>query len=95
MRRDVFITIKNKLNYTLLNSLKNDLIMEFLQSRGYTMLSNSNWNMEIIHNTLSLKNKETNEQFIFSVPAKSNHVLVDFLTYFREKLKEKGIIIKK
>jgi len=92
--KDVLIALNNKLDYLLLNNLKEDLIMKFHRSRNYTMLSNSDWHVEIIRGSIYLKNEKSNEQFSYTEPTKNVHVLEDFLAYFREKVKEKGVIIK-
>lgn len=92
--KDVNITLKNAVNHSLLNNLKEDLIMESHGSRGDIVLFNSDWGIDIIMGTLCLTNKNSNEQFVFTKPTNNVHVLDDFLTYFTKKVREKGVIIK-
>ncbi len=92
--KDVIIAINNKLDYDILDNLRKDLIMEISTSRLYSMLINSDWHIEKIRGVVYLKKIKTKEQFSYIKPKVNLHVLEDFLSYFREKLKEKGIIIK-
>ncbi|MFW9999384.1 MAG: hypothetical protein ACFE9Q_16105 [Candidatus Hodarchaeota archaeon] len=93
-KADVLIAINNTLDYLLINNLKVDLIMELNRSSDYTILFNSYWYVNTIRGRLYFKNQKTKEQFSYTEPTKNVHVLEDFLNYFKEKVKEKGIIIK-
>lgn len=68
--------------------------MELHRSRYDTSLSNSDWFLNFNFGSLFLKNEVSNETFSLTEPKENINVLEDFLTYFREKLKERGINIK-
>ncbi len=92
--KDVDIALNNLLDYALVNSLKEDLIMELFKSKYDTTLSNSDWSLSFTRGYMFLRNKASNESFIYAKPEENIHVLKDFLSYFRGKAEEKGIIIK-
>ena len=93
-KKDIKIALKNKLDFRLKRYLKEDLIMEDHGSRGYKTMHNSDWSIDTFSQGFSINNNKDHEVFSYNEPTKNVHVLEEFLKYFRECLKEHGIILK-
>lgn len=92
-RKNFIIELHNILDNKLINYLKTDLVMEYHSGSGYKILHNSDWSFEMISRFCTITNKNTNEKFSYEEPDKNRHVLNDFLEYYKNCLKEKGITI--
>ncbi len=91
---DININLIIKLDFAMIQRLKEDLIIDHHGSGRNIKLHNSKWSIEIRFNETSIHNEKSNETFSYGELINNQHVLEEFLKYFRDCLKEQGINIK-